>query len=492
MEHKNNTPLFLAISLFVIMLSTCNYPPPAAEKPAQPQSTKLVETDKTAASESLPVDQQELPSREPFWMINIGGEGRDYAPSILNTKDGYLVVGMTSSYGLGDGGGNLGGSHDFLAVKIDSQGELIWARVIGGPDDERGSYSVNPTSDGGYLLTGNTRSFGSGGMDIFLVKLKGNGDLAWSYAIGGPGVEGGLTTLEVEGGYLTLGDTSSLGAGKRDLLLVKMDFNGQLMWAKTYGGPEDEIGSGISRMAGGFLIGGTVWSFGAGEADAGLIHIDPQGNLIWAKTIGGSTGEGINWDGVRVTSDGGIAFGEKTGSFGALGGGAIFGIKLNRNGELEWCRMADGPLEDAGWTMTETPDGFIAGGKLTLSDTGGDIVVIKFDKEGNHQWSRLFGRTGLDEIEEIQPAGSGYIMAGVTRMLDPAGDFLIAKVNSEGYIGGASDPIENFEFRDVVSVTPQIAPFAPQIWDGSGVIQILPVVPAVDIPVLEINYIAGE
>jgi hypothetical protein len=424
-------------------------------------------------------------------MMAIGGEGRDYAPSILTVRDRYLAVGMTSSYGLGNGGGNLDGSHDFLAVMLDSRGNIIWTTVIGGPDDERGSYSVNPTSDGGYLLTGNTRSFGSGGMDIFLVKLKGNGELDWSRAIGGPGVEGGLTTLEVEDGYLTLGDTASLGAGKRDLLLVKMDSQGQLLWAKTYGGPKDEIGSGIARFGNGYLLGGTVWSFGAGEADAGLIHIDLQGNIIWAKTIGGSGAEGINWDGVRVTSDGGIAFGDKTSSFGALGKGAIMGVKLDREGELEWCQMVDGPLEDAGWTMTELGDGFVASGKLTLAETGGDIILIKFDKTGTYLWSRLFGESGLDEVEEIQPAGSGFILSGVTRMKEPAGDFIIAKLNADGYVGGTEDPIEDFALREVVSISPQIIPFNPQVMDASGMIQIVSISPAVDRIEVELKLIAS-
>ncbi|MGB2964907.1 MAG: hypothetical protein WBB69_13080 [Anaerolineales bacterium] len=487
--ERNSSGLVLRSALIFLLLSSCNLPRPAPESQPlidpKPVNTRPIET-----PELPPEDQKEPPSQEPFWMIAIGGEGRDYAPSVLKENDGFVAVGMTSSYGLGDGGGNLDGSHDFLTVKLDLRGNLIWSRVIGGPDDERGSYSVNPTSDGGYLLTGSTRSFGSGGMDIFVVKLKNNGDLDWSRAIGGPNVEGGFTTIEVENGYLTLGDTSSLGAGKRDLLLVKMDFTGQLLWAKTYGGPEDEIGSGITRMGDGFLIGGTVWSFGAGEADAGLLRLDPAGNLLWAKTIGGSGGEGINWDGVRITSDGGIAFGEKTASYGALGGGAIFGIKLNRDAELEWCQMADGPLEDAGWTMTEVSDGFIAGGKLTLAGTGGDIVLIKFTKEGTYQWARIFGEAGLDEIEEIQPAGSGYILAGVTRMVDPAGDFLIAKVNGEGYVGGDSDPITNLEFKEVVSTTPQIIPFTPQVMDGTGVIQILTVTPAVSTPELDITIIA--
>ena len=83
---------------------------------------------------------------------------------------------MSSSFGLGDGGGNQGGSHDFLAVKLDAFGNPMWSKTIGGPEDERGSYSVNQTLDEGLLLTGTTRSFGAGKTDIFIVKLTSEGN----------------------------------------------------------------------------------------------------------------------------------------------------------------------------------------------------------------------------------------------------------------------------------------------------------------------------
>jgi len=437
------------------------------------------------------VDHEVPTPDQSYWILAIGGEGRDYAPSFHETEDGYVVVGMTSSYGFGDGGGNRDGSHDFMVVKLDKDGVLLWSRVIGGPKDERGSYSVRPTADGGFLLTGTTKSFGAGKTDLFIVKLDANGNLDWSKAIGGADAEAGMTTLEIEDGYIAMGSTDSFGVGKKDLLVVKLKPDGTLDWAKAYGGIEDDVGSGIAQVDGGFVIGGTIWSFGAGEADAnaGLIKIDPQGDVVWAKTIGGSAGEGINWDGVRVTSDGGYAFGDKTASFGAKGNGALFGVKLNPDGELEWSTMVDGPGEDVGWTMNETEDGFIAGGKFTIPQHGGDVLIVKFDKDGNCLWSRIFGEAGLDEIEEIKPTEGGYIMAGVTRMIDPAGDFLVAKVDVEGFVGGDEDPIVPLDPRSVVSITPQVQPFSPKVTDVSAMISVETIVPIVASPGIEIHEI---
>mgnify|MGYP003960080491 CR=1 FL=1 len=426
----------------------------------------------------------------PYWMLAIGGDGRDYAPSFLPLNDGFIVVGMTSSYGLGDGGGNRDGSHDFLAVRLDKRGELIWATTVGGPGDERGSYSVRPTRDKGFLLTGTTQSFGAGRTDLFLVKLAANGDLDWSKAIGGAGSEGGMTTLQLEDGYIAMGDADSFGAGKKDFLVVKLNLDGTLAWAKTYGGLENDIGSGIAPTNDGYILGGTIWSFGAGEADSGLIKIDSQGNLIWAKTLGGERGEGVNWDGVRVTRDGGIAFGDKTASFGAQGNGAIFGIKLDAQGNLEWSTMVDGPGEDAGWTMNETRDGYIAGGKLTLPEKGGDIIFIKFDNLGQVIWSRIFGQTGLDEIEEVNPIDGGYMMAGVTRMIEPNGDFLLAWVDEDGFIGGTDDPISNIEVRSITAITPEVADFIPLVTDVTDLIAVENIQPTVTHPDVQLYWIA--
>ena len=142
-----------------------------------------------------------------------------------------------------------------------------------------------------------------------------------------------------------------------------------------------------------------------------------------------------------------------------------------------------------GWTMNETIDGFIAGGKLTLPEKGGDVLIVKFDPNGKHLWSRVFGGAGLDEIEEIKPVRNGYVMAGVTRLIDPAGDFLIAKVNIEGFIGSDSDPITSLEPRSIQSITPVISDFSPKVADVTSKLSIESVNPTVTSPNLGVQVI---
>ncbi len=474
-NEKSIRALIIFLWLPLILLFTSCTLPTTAPTPSNVEKNKIQEP--------------QQPAYDDYWILSIGGEGRDYAPSFCVTDDGFVVVGMTSSYGHGNGGGNLDGSHDFLAIKINHSGEVIWSRTIGGVDDERGSYSVQQTSDQGFLLTGTTKSFGAGRTDILIVKLNVNGDFEWSKAIGGIGGDGGMTTLETGDGFITVGDTDSYGAGKQDLLVVKLKPNGELAWAKAYGGIEDDVGSGIAAISDGYIFGGTTWSFGAGEADAGLIKIDLDGNVLWGKTIGGLRGEGINWDGIRVTKDGGFAFGDKTSSFGAKGNGALFGVKLTPQGELVWSTMVDGPGEDVGWTMNETSDGFIAGGKLTIPEKGGDVLIVKFDRNGKFLWSRIFGGAGLDEIEEIKPVGNGYVMAGVTRLIDPAGDFLFAKINSDGFVGSDSDPVTPLDPRSILSISPVVSDFSPKVTEVSSLLSVVSVNPTVISPDLQVHVI---
>lgn len=434
-------------------------------------------------------DDEDNDSFGDNWILSIGGDGRDYAPSFCTTSDGYVVVGMTTSYGLGNGGNNLTGSHDFLAVKLDIDGNLIWSTTIGGSQDERGSYSVERTSDDGFLLTGSTFSFGSGAMDIFVVKLNSNGTHAWSKAIGGPGAETGKTTLAVSDGYIVIGETTSAGAGQSDILVVKLNTDGTVNWAKTYGGSGDDKGSGIAQVSDGYILGGTIESYGAGSFDAALIMIDDQGDVQWAKTIGGSGGEGINWDGVRLTENEGIIFGDATTSFGAQGGGAYFGIELDPVGNLIWATFVDGPQTDAGWTMNNADDGFIGGGKYSVTGNGGDVLLVKFDSIGAFEWARTLGSTGLDEIEEVKQIDDSYLFAGVSRLNEPNGDFIFGKINTDGYLGHDPGPIDELSPPYIKPINPQVLPFSPIIKNVTAQINLIDVQPTVTNPIPAIEHI---
>jgi hypothetical protein len=122
------------------------------------------------------------------------------------------------------------------------------------------------TSDGGYIITGTTNSFGTGTYDMFLIKTDSSGNLLWARVYDGPADDVASSVIETMGKDIVVaGNTRSFGAGLHDFLLLKTDSLGNLQWVKTYGGPnEDWAFSVYEAYDHGYIIAGTTESFGAG------------------------------------------------------------------------------------------------------------------------------------------------------------------------------------------------------------------------------------
>ena len=206
-----------------------------------------------------------------------------------------------------------------------------FAKTYGGTNYD-GAFSVQHTSDGGYILAGWTDSFGAGDWDIFLIKTDANGNIIWAKTYGGTNDDNAYSVQQTsDGGYIVAGMTWSFGAGDWDIFLIKTDANGNIIWAKTYGGTDDEEAYSVQQTSdGGYIVAGWTTSFGAGGYDIFLIKTDANGNIIWAKTYGGTSYD--NARSVQQTSDGGYIVAGYTASFGA--GGDIFLIKTDENGNI--------------------------------------------------------------------------------------------------------------------------------------------------------------
>jgi hypothetical protein len=153
------------------------------------------------------------------WDKTFGGSGYDVGKSVQHTSDGgYIVAGYTTSYGAG--------GEDVRIIKTDSSGNRTWDRIFGGVEDDEG-HSVAQTSDGGYIITGFTSSYGAGGRDVWLIKIDASGNKVWDRTFGGTGGEGGNSVRQTsDGGFIVVGSTDSYGAGGTDILLIKTDADG--------------------------------------------------------------------------------------------------------------------------------------------------------------------------------------------------------------------------------------------------------------------------
>lgn len=168
-----------------------------------------------------------------------------------------------------------------------AQLDTVNVRTYGGVYDDFGSEIIE-TSDGGYAVIGTTGSYGQGQANVYFLKLNNDLEKEWSKVFGGENIDWGQSLIEVEDGYLLLGYTNSFGAGGYDIYLVKCDFNGNLIWEKTYGGSDWDFGYKIMAYNNGFYLAGESWSYTNGAADAYLIQVDEEGNEIWSDHFGGS------------------------------------------------------------------------------------------------------------------------------------------------------------------------------------------------------------
>jgi len=163
----------------------------------------------------------------------LGGTSSDRGFSVVEVSDGGLVVtGYTESYGAG--------FWNLLLAKFDGSGNHLWTKTLGrgDPIDRDAGYSVVEVSDGGLVITGFTASYGAGGDDLLLAKFDGSGDTVWTRTLGGASNDYGESVVEVsDGGFVVTGYTASYGAGLYDLLLTKFDGSGNHLWTRTLGVP---------------------------------------------------------------------------------------------------------------------------------------------------------------------------------------------------------------------------------------------------------------
>jgi prepilin-type N-terminal cleavage/methylation domain-containing protein len=207
------------------------------------------------------------------WNKTWGGAGIDVANMITQTSDGgYAMSGQTTSYGAG--------LNDAFLNKYDSSGTLSWSKTWGGAAADY-SYALKQASDGGYVIAGATASYGAGLNDAFLNKYDSSGTLSWSKTWGGAAADAAMgLTKTTDGGYVTTGYTASYGAGVNDAFLAKYDSSGTLSWSKTWGGVNDEYGYGpVQTSDGGYIVAGQTTSYGGGSADVFIIKYKADGTM---------------------------------------------------------------------------------------------------------------------------------------------------------------------------------------------------------------------
>jgi hypothetical protein len=205
----------------------------------------------------------------------------DEGHCIQATLDGNYTISGYNRY-------QSAGYNDATLIKIDPHGNIIWEKTYHGPYHESARWHW-PTTDGGYILGATTTSYGAGADDAYLLKTNSQGDSLWSRTFGGPNDEEiHCIQQTADGGYILTGHTNSTLNGDHDFYLIRTNSAGDSIWTRSFGGAGIDRAYGVLQAWDGeFIVVGSTTSFGAGGYDALIIKVDNSGNLVWQKTLGG-------------------------------------------------------------------------------------------------------------------------------------------------------------------------------------------------------------
>jgi len=356
------------------------------------------------------------------WQKSFGGSSSDKAYTVQQTTDGGYVLAGESWSTDGDVSGNHGnGKNDYWITKLDSNGNLQWQKCLGGSDYEV-AYSIQQTADGGYVIAGYS--------------------------------------------YSSDGNVTGIHGTNEDYWIVKLDNSGNLQWQKCLGGSYGEQANSIKQTTdGGYIVAGSSQSVdgdvtgvhlngGLSSFDYWVVKLDNYGNLEWQKAVGGSDYDYAS--SIQQTADGGYVVAGYTksidGDVTGFHGGLFYDfwiVKLDNSGNLQWQKCLGGGDWDQANSINQTLDGgyVIAGytksidGDVTGNHGGSDFWIVKLDNGGNLLWQKCMGGSYNDVATSIQQTMDGeYVVAGYTTSTDGdvtghhggVYDFWIVKLNNTG------------------------------------------------------------
>ncbi len=233
------------------------------------------------------------------WIKTLDLGGTEWGYSVIQASDNGLVV-----------TGYAGASDDILLTKFDASGSHLWTKTIGGSGRDEGRRVIE-TSDGGLALVGFTNSWGAGGYDIILCRLNATGDTLWTRTLGGSGDDLGYCLVQTtDGGFVISGYTESFGATAGDNILAKFDGSGNYLWTVVFGyGTTLDTAASVAEGVGG-ILGVVSWS----TPDVLGLHIpltrfDANGNFLsgWRPgSLATASESQYSVPGIARTSDGGF------------------------------------------------------------------------------------------------------------------------------------------------------------------------------------------
>lgn len=376
-----------------------------------------------------------LPGQGSYFEKIYGTAGEDISRSVKQLASGSIYV-------LGNSTSGIIGSGDISISKLDGDGNELWTMYYGTPNVEN-AFFLNITSDGNFVLVAESENL-PGDMDILIYKVDTAGAVLWNKSFSSPVNE---TPKYIEqtsdGGYILCGTQNDL-VGSNDILVVKLDSNGDYEWHRTYGRNDNEYSDMIHQVGTEYILTADTKSYGAGGYDVILYSLDSWGDELWSQTYGDSLQNGCQ--GLLLVSDGNyLSYGETeiypTSPY------DFYLEKINPSGGSIWRYTYGGAGSDAIFSVQEDVDGgFVCTGYSNSYNGFGptDLVILKVDSNGIFQWKQTYGSPGIEVGYEIIKAvdGNGFIITGQTYVAST--EYYLLKLDQNGIIGVPSLERNNY------------------------------------------------
>jgi hypothetical protein len=370
------------------------------------------------------------------WEQNYSNGVFDRGYSAIQTTDGgYILTGETDL--------TNSSNSNLTVIKTNSLGNVLWSKNYGGSGTEIG-YSIKELDDGGYIILGESNSYSlatSDSIDAWILKIDMIGDSIWSASYGSYGIDIGFDiTTTYDGGYVVTG-TSYTNLGNNQLWIFKTDSIGNIIWDKKYGNDWYQVGLGIeATLDSGYIVSGIKYG-----GCSWLVKTDNNGDTLWTKTDCWNR----EVEDIEQTTDGGFI---TTGN----GYGDFFLVKTDQYGNTIWDKKYGGINIEKGYDVEQTTDGgYIVAGWTSSFGSGTvdypDIWLLKTNSLGDSLWSKTFGGLNIDKARSVkQTIDGGYIICGYMYK-----DILLIKTDGNGNITSTFNiqpPNLNRKLKNIVDI----------------------------------------
>ncbi|MFN0173077.1 MAG: HYR domain-containing protein [Saprospiraceae bacterium] len=364
-----------------------------------------------------------------------GGPGNEAATWVTEASNGFVVAGHVT---------NTSGNQDALLIRLDASGNAVWQKRFGAGQADI-FHSVVATPDGGFLAAGETRSFGAGNADAFLVKVDANGTVVWSRTIGDAehnDVARSVISLTTGGfivsGYAVFGSDMAPSS-----VFLHLDQNGNTLWSRTFS-------TGVGNLVlSNYVDGNVVYASGGADGESIYVRLDlATGNILSTKCYTGSGTEALSY--AQPTQDGNLLLADYTM---AASSGSVMKIwvqKIKRTtGQVIWSKVYERPNDNIRGRIEKVNDGgFLLVPYNQENTPQADAMLAKIDANGNLLWSFNYGGVASDRfMKSVQTADGGFIAVGDTRSNSANGssDILLVKTDANGKIEGNCSKAANIQ-----------------------------------------------